>query len=100
STRGKSKPDTQNNAPLREWLERHGLAAAVQLWQKLRIDAGWETAVEAVLRERLHALQSGAIDRGFSERPPVKASLFVASSDTSANTGSRVPLAAQAHALA
>src|SRR5437763_1426702 len=27
--------DTQNKAPLREWLERHRLAEAAQLWQKL-----------------------------------------------------------------
>src|SRR5689334_6091537 len=73
--------DAQNNAPLREWLERHGLAEAAQLWQKLRIDAGWETAVEAVLRERLHALQSGSVDTAFSERPPAKASLFEGSRD-------------------
>ncbi|HYY59873.1 MAG TPA: AAA family ATPase, partial [Burkholderiales bacterium] len=52
--------EAQDNAPLREWLERQGLGRAAQLWQKLRIDAGWETAVEAVLRERLHALQSGS----------------------------------------
>src|SRR5256714_7327988 len=50
--------ETENNVPLREWLERQGLGAAARLWQKLRIDAGWETAVEAGLRERLHAPQS------------------------------------------
>src|SRR5260364_236718 len=31
------------------------LAARARLWQKLRIEAGWETALEAVLRERLGA---------------------------------------------
>ena len=89
----------QNNAPLRDWLERHGLGSAAQLWQKLRIDAGWETAVEAVLRERLHALQSAAIDSGFSERPPAKASLFEPSSVAASAAGSAVPLAAKVHAL-
>ena len=49
--------DAENNAPLRDWLERHGLGGLPRLWQKLRIDPGWETAVEAVLRERLHALE-------------------------------------------
>jgi chromosome segregation protein len=89
----------QDNVPLREWLERHGLGSAAQLWQKLRIDAGWETAVEAVLRERLHALQSGSIDTSFSERPPVKASLFEASRDASTAPAAGLPLAAKVHAL-
>jgi chromosome segregation protein len=89
----------QDNVPLREWLERHGLGSAAQLWQKLRIDAGWETAVEAVLRERLHALQSGSIDSAFSERPPVKACLFEASRDASSAPAAGLPLAAKVHAL-
>ena len=66
----------EEEAPLHDWLERHQLAALPRLWQKIRIDHGWETAVESVLRERLHALElgdSGALDQ---DRPPVKASLF------------------------
>ena len=35
------------------WLARHGLDGLSRLWQKLRIDAGWETAIESVLRERV-----------------------------------------------
>src|SRR5260363_63331 len=31
--------------------------ARARLWQKLRIEAGWETALEAVLRERLGAFE-------------------------------------------
>jgi chromosome segregation protein len=71
--------DTENNAPLNEWLGRHGLAQAARLWQKLRIDPGWETAVEAVLRERLHALeqaQGARLAEVLSDRPPTRASLF------------------------
>jgi chromosome segregation protein len=47
-----------------------------RFWQKIRIEHGWETAVESVLRERLHALElrdSGVLG---GDRPPVKASLF------------------------
>src|SRR5919204_5879067 len=91
--------EAQSNAPLSEWLERHGLGSAAQLWQKLRIDAGWETAVEAVLRERLHALQCGSIDTSFAERPPAKASLFEASRDASTTPAAGLPLAAKVHAL-
>ena len=68
------------NAPLRDWFERHGLARQAQLWQKLRIAPGWETAVEAVLRERLHALELSGIDQleaVASDQPPSKTSLFL-----------------------
>src|SRR6266850_2326455 len=99
STLRQIQAEAQSNVPLQEWLERHGLGAAAQLWQKLRIDAGWETAVEAVLRERLHALQSGSIDTGFSERPPVKASLFEASRDATTAPAAGLPLASKVYVL-
>jgi chromosome segregation protein len=70
----------EDNAPLHEWLETHGLSALPRLWQKLRIDSGWETAVEAVLRERLHALEledPARLEALASDQPPVKASLFM-----------------------
>ncbi len=69
----------EDNAPLNDWQERHQLAARPRLWQKLRIDQGWETAVEAVLRERLHALEltEGApLHELLDDQPPAKASVF------------------------
>ena len=66
----------EEEAPLHEWLERHQLAALPRFWQKIRIDHGWETAVESVLRERLHALELANTSALGSDRPPVKASLF------------------------
>ena len=80
---------TEDNAPLREWLERHALASLPRLWQKLRIDAGWETAVEGVLRERLHALEVGSlsnVDALATDQPPSKASLFVQGGTTDEST--------------
>ena len=71
--------DTEDNASLREWLDRHGLGTLPRLWQKVRIDAGWETAVEAVLRERLHALEmpdASGVGSILADRPPAKASVF------------------------
>src|SRR5260363_252539 len=47
----------QSGGALAPWLKRHNLAARARLWQKLRIEAGWETALEAVLRERLGAFE-------------------------------------------
>jgi len=95
--------DIENNAPVREWLERHGLGALPRLWQKVRIDAGWETAVEAVLRERLHALEmsdAGRVGKILADRPPAKASLFAKGSGAApAGPAGLSPLAAKVHAM-
>src|SRR5204862_7697636 len=40
-----------------EWLAARELQQARRLWQRLDIDDGWEDALEAVLRERLNALE-------------------------------------------
>ncbi len=66
----------EEDAPLHAWLERHQLAALPRFWQKIRIDHGWETAVESVLRERLHAIESSEDGALRQDRPPVKASMF------------------------
>jgi chromosome segregation protein len=46
----------QANGKLDDWLRRHGLQHGEPLWKALQVEAGWEDAVEAVLRERLAAL--------------------------------------------
>jgi len=75
------------NAPLDAWLARRQLGSVPRLWQKVRIETGWETAVEAVLRERLHALElgeGGALSALDADRPPVRASAFARGSAASA----------------
>ena len=44
------------------WLEDKGLANAHRLWQGLDIEPGWEDALEAVLRERLNAVEIDRLD--------------------------------------
>ncbi len=44
------------------WLDAHGLARARRLWQLVDIEAGWEDALEAVLRERLSAIELARLD--------------------------------------
>ena len=69
----------EDNAPLRDWLERNGLSSLPRFWQRVRIDAGWEVAVESVLRERLHALdlaEGSRIDAVVADVPPVKAGVY------------------------
>ncbi|MDR3353331.1 MAG: chromosome segregation protein SMC [Zoogloeaceae bacterium] len=49
-----------SGADLAGWLARHGLTEATPLWRQLTVEAGWENAVESVLRERLNALPAPA----------------------------------------
>ena len=69
----------EDNAPLRDWLARNGLSALPRFWQRVRIEPGWEVAVESVLRERLHALdlaEGARLDAVVADVPPVKAGVF------------------------
>ncbi len=70
---------------LNAWLQQHQLDNKPRLWQAIRIDAGWEDALEAVLRERLNALALPSLDgaAAWSDAPPAKLALF-SPSDTHA----------------
>ena len=59
------------------WLKDLGLADATPLWQTLQVEAGWETAVEAVLRERLMAVPANldTLQRALSASPPATVAL-------------------------
>ena len=46
----------QAQGKLGDWLKRHRLEQLPPLWELLQVKAGWDAAVEAVLRERLSAL--------------------------------------------
>jgi len=48
------------------WLAEHQLTDAKRLWHALDIDRGWEDALEAVLRERLNALELERLDDALS----------------------------------
>jgi len=51
------------------WLNRVGLEHSTRLWQAIRVETGWETAVEAALGEAMAAL--GAEARAdWLEQPP------------------------------
>jgi len=69
----------EDNGQVHDWVERHGLAALPRLWQRITVEPGWEVAVEAVLRERLHALQLDdpeVLQRLLDDPPPAKVSVF------------------------
>ena len=69
----------QSQGKLTPWLEKHELARLPRLWQRLHIEAGWETALEAVLRERIAALEVSQLDWArafFGDAPPARLSFF------------------------
>jgi chromosome segregation protein len=69
----------QAQGKVQPWLQKHGLDALPRLWQKLQIEDGWESALEAILRERTGALELSNIDWAkafFSDAPPARLALF------------------------
>ncbi len=66
---------------LNAWLQQHQLDKLPRLWQSIRIESGWEDALEAVLRERLNALALPSLDAAsiWNDAPPAKLAVFAPS---------------------
>ncbi len=73
-----------------QWLKDHGIAGARRLWQGLDIEPGWEDALEAVLRERLDAVELKRLDEVLSflrdgqeaSHAPPRIALYAPTADT------------------
>ncbi|NBQ87953.1 MAG: chromosome segregation protein SMC [Betaproteobacteria bacterium] len=64
---------------LTPWLARHGLESLQALWSRLHVQPGWERAIEAALRERLHALEISRLEmaRAFAQdTPPTRLAFY------------------------
>lgn len=76
----KLQDDVQKRGALGPWLDKHGLSTLETLWRKLRVDPGWEPALEAVLRERIGALEVHELDRvgafADTEMPPARLAFY------------------------
>jgi chromosome segregation protein len=69
----------QTKGKVQPWLQKHALADLPRLWQQLDVEAGWETALEAVLRERAGALDVSDLDATkafFNDPPPARLALY------------------------
>ncbi len=69
----------ESQAKVQPWLARHGLDRLSRFYEKVRIDDGWESAIESVLRERVRALEVGRLDAvaGLAaDAPPSKVGFF------------------------
>jgi len=75
---------------LNAWLLQHQLDKLPRLWQSIRIESGWEDALEAVLRERLNALALPSLDAAtaWSDAPPAKLAMFAPSGNGQSNVES------------
>jgi chromosome segregation protein len=69
-----------NDKNLKQWLANHQLDSVPRLWQSIRIENGWEDALEAVLRERLHAVALPALEQAaaWHDAPPGKLAVYSA----------------------
>ncbi len=88
----------QTEGKLKPWLERHGLGGLPGLWKQVHIEPGWETALEAALRERLNALSVGRLDtvRAFAaDAPPTRLAFYALPHGAVATTHQTLPRLAQ-----
>jgi chromosome segregation protein len=79
---------------LKPWLQRHGLDGLQGLWARVHIETGWETALEAALRERLNALEVGRVEtiKAFEQdAPPAKLAFYTLPGAAIANTHQTLP---------
>ena len=68
----------QGDGRLGEWLRRHRLENRQPLWKSLHVEAGWEDAVEAVLRDRINALGVDQAEAAWGkDRPGSKLTLLL-----------------------
>jgi chromosome segregation protein len=61
------------------WLRQQGMESLPRLFKRLDVEAGWETAIEAVLRERVEAMEVGRLEpmAAFGQvAPPARVSFF------------------------
>ncbi len=71
----------QTQDKLQPWLVQQGLERQIGLWTQLHIEAGWETALESALRERMSALEITSLEKvcDFAADVPVAKLAFYAS---------------------
>jgi chromosome segregation protein len=84
----------QSSGKLKPWLVKHGLDSLHGLWTRVHIEPGWETALEAALRERLNALEVGRLDqvRAFAaDAPPTRLAFYSPTAGAIANTHRTLP---------
>src|SRR3954468_23597028 len=84
----------KTDGKLRPWLARHGLDGLQGLWSRIHIEQGWESALEAALRERMNSLEVSRLDmvRAFgNDAPPAKLAFYHAPAAAAPEAASALP---------
>lgn len=80
---------------LQPWLAKHGLDHLQGLWTRIHIEQGWESALEAALRERMGALEVSRLEtvRAFAnDVPPAKLTFYCPPAAAENGTRGGLPL--------
>ncbi|MFH2211455.1 MAG: chromosome segregation protein SMC [Pseudomonadota bacterium] len=75
----------EHNHKLKAWLDKHKLDALPRLWQEVRIEPGWEDALESILGERLKAIalpDMADAEIMLADAPPSPLALYEARQET------------------
>jgi chromosome segregation protein len=71
------------------WLESKGLKESKRLWQELKVESGWESALESVLRERLAAVTAKSVQETLAlanDAPPSRLAILLTEDISPAHT--------------
>ncbi len=82
--------NVQTQGKVQPWLAKHELDGLPRLWKKLQLESGWERALEAVLRERMSALEVSRIDWAkafFNDAPPARLAFFAPDAQAGLQSG-------------
>jgi len=84
------------DSKLKDWVQSHNLERAERLWQAIKVEAGWDDAVEAALGVRLNAVKladDGQLPALLRDAPPRNFAVFVErAADVPAPAGHLKPL--------
>ncbi len=92
----------KTDGKLKPWLTQHELQSLPALWSRIHIEPGWETALEAALRERLGALEVSRLElvRAFAaDAPAAKLTFYSPSVLTGASSAAPTVAVAGLNAL-
>ncbi|ARU04687.1 chromosome segregation protein SMC [Comamonas serinivorans] len=84
----------KTDGKLGPWLAKHGLDGLPGLWQRLKVEPGWEPALEAALRERVGALEVSRLEltRAFAnDAPPARLAFFTPATPKAPEGEGRLP---------
>ncbi|MGO9443585.1 MAG: chromosome segregation protein SMC [Thiobacillaceae bacterium] len=68
------------------WLSGRGLGTKPRLFEQLEVEPGWEAAIEALLRDQLHALEAAPTAEWFRSPPPARLTLIASGTETGLGT--------------